>query len=393
MCEEYKSVFALLVAQFLSAFGDNAILFAVIALVMQSSDLPNWYIPALQSVFILAYILLAPFAGPFADQRPKRIVLLLGNLLKAAGALLILIHVEPLIAFLLVGAGAAIYSPAKYGILPELVDEQQLVKINSWVEGSTIVAILLGMLVGAKLADQSIALALQVTIALFICSALVTLILPSARHQGSEQISAMDFVKDIKLFFGQPIARFSILGAALFWSAAAVLRVMIVAWGALILGMTTASDVAELTLFLAIGIIIGSAVAPFLIPMQHLRRVRYAAFALGILMVLLAYMETLWPARIVMLMIGIAGGIFIVPINATLQEIGHKSIGSGSAVAILNFFANLGMLFSVGIYTLAEGMNVSVITTMSIAGIMVLIIAIIIALKLPKQPIQQLPEN
>ena len=388
-----KPVLALLLAQFLSAFGDNAILFAVIALVMQSSDLPSWYIPALQSVFILAYILLAPFAGPFADQRPKRIVLLLGNLLKAAGALLILIHVEPLIAFLLVGAGAAIYSPAKYGILPELVDEQQLVKINSWVEGSTIVAILLGMLVGAKLADTSIALALQMTIALFICSALVTLILPSVRHQGTEQISAMDFIKDIKLFFGQPIARFSILGAALFWSAAAVLRVMIVAWGALILGMTTASDVAELTLFLAIGIIIGSALAPLLIPMQHLRRVRYAAFALGILMILLAYMETLWPARIIMLMIGIAGGIFIVPINATLQEIGHKSIGSGSAVAILNFFANLGMLLSVGIYTLAESMQIPVITSMSVAGAIVMIIAIIITLNLPKPPIQQLPEN
>ncbi len=386
-----KSVLALLLAQFLSAFGDNAILFAVIALVMQSSELSSWYIPALQSVFILAYILLAPFAGPFADQRPKRIVLLLGNLLKAAGALLILIHVEPLIAFLLVGAGAAIYSPAKYGILPELVDEQQLVKINSWVEGSTIVAILLGMLVGAKLADQSIALALQMTIVLFICSALVTLILPSVRHQGAEQVSPMDFIKDIKLFFNQPIARFSILGAALFWSAAAVLRVMIVAWGALILNMTTASDVAELTLFLAIGIIAGSALAPVLIPMQHLRRVRYAAFALGILMILLAYMETLWPARSIMLMIGVAGGIFIVPINATLQEIGHKSIGSGSAVAILNFFANLGMLLSVGIYTLAESMNVPVITSMSVAGAIVLLVAIIIALKLPKTSIHQLP--
>jgi LPLT family lysophospholipid transporter-like MFS transporter len=203
----------------------------------------------------------------------------------------------------------------------------------------------------------------------------------------------MDFVKDIKLFFGQPIARFSILGAALFWSAAAVLRVMIVAWGALVLSMTTASDIAELTLFLAIGIIIGSALAPFLIPMQHLRRVRYAAFALGILMILLAYMETLWPARMIILMIGIAGGIFIVPINATLQEIGHKSIGSGSAVAILNFFANLGMLLSVGIYTLAESMQIPVITSMSVAGTIVLIIAIIITLNLPKPPIQQLPRN
>ncbi|HFD13491.1 MAG TPA: lysophospholipid transporter LplT [Crenotrichaceae bacterium] len=383
-----KSVFALLVAQFLSAFGDNAILFAVIALVMKSSELPSWYIPALQSVFILAYILLAAFAGPFADHHPKRIVLLLGNLLKAAGALLILVHVEPLLAFLLVGAGAAIYSPAKYGILPELVGEQQLVKINSWIEGSTIVAILLGMLVGAKLADQSIALALQMTIALFICSALVTLILPSVRHAGKQHVTAMDFINDIKLFFGQPIARFSILGATLFWSAAAVLRVMIVAWGALILGMTNASDVAELTVFLAIGIIIGSALAPVIIPMQKLRRVRYAAFAFGLLMVLLAFMESLWPARITMLMIGMAGGIFIVPINATLQEIGHQSIGSGSAVAILNFFANLGMLVSVGLYTLSESMNVPIVTSMSVAGTIVLLIAIMIALHLPKTPIQ-----
>ncbi len=108
-------------------------------------------------------------------------------------------------------------------------------------------------------------------------------------------------------------------------------------------------------------------------------------------MILLAYMETLWPARSIMLMIGVAGGIFIVPINATLQEIGHKSIGSGSAVAILNFFANLGMLLSVGIYTLAESMNVPVITSMSVAGAIVLIVAIIIALKLPKTSIHQLP--
>jgi len=384
-----KSVAALLVAQFLSAFGDNAILFAVIALVLHSGELPSWYIPALQSVFILAYILLAPFAGPFADQRPKRIVLLIGNLLKACGATLILIQVEPLIAFLLVGAGAAIYSPAKYGILPELVDEQKLIKVNSWVEGSTIVAILLGMLVGAKLADQSITQALQMTIGLFICSALVTLILPSVRHHGTVPTSALDFIKDIKLFFDQPIARFSILGAALFWSAASVLRVMIVAWGALILGMTSASDVAELTLFLAIGIIFGSALAPLLIPMQHLRRVRYAAFALGTLMIILAFMQTLWPARIVMLAIGTAGGIFIVPINATLQEIGHQSIGSGSAVAILNFFANLGMLLSVGIYTLAEGLHVAVVTSMSVAGTIVLVIAAVITLHLPKAVVQQ----
>ncbi|MCH9699077.1 MAG: lysophospholipid transporter LplT [Gammaproteobacteria bacterium] len=380
-----KSIVALIFAQFLSAFGDNAILFAVVALVMQHSDLPSWYIPAIQSVFIFAYIALAPFAGPFADQHQKRYVLLIGNVLKALGAMLILIKVEPLIAFILVGAGAALYSPAKYGILPELVDEDELVKANSWVEGSTIVAILLGMVVGAKVADHSIPLALQMTIVLFFLSAAATLMLPSVMHSGSIKPTAMDFIKDIKLFVAKPIARFSLFSAALFWSAAAVLRVMLVAWGAIVLGMTNASDVAQLTLFLAIGIIIGAALAPKFIPMHHLRRVRFAGFALGFLILALGFVTSLIPAQITLLVIGIAGGLYIVPINATLQEIGHQSIGSGSAVAILNFCNNTCMLISVGIYTLAESLEFPVVHSVIATGLVVLFFATLVTMNLPKK--------
>lgn len=162
-----KSFITLLVAQFLSAFADNAILFTIIALVIQVENPANWYVPALQSSFLIAFVLLAPWAGTFADKFPKACVLIVANLLKACGVGLLFLNVEPLIAYAIVGSGAAIYSPAKYGILPELVKHDDLVKANSWIEGSTILAILLGMVIGAKVADTSIQIALLGTIGLF----------------------------------------------------------------------------------------------------------------------------------------------------------------------------------------------------------------------------------
>jgi len=175
-----KQIYPLLIAQFLSAFADNAILFTVIAMVMQSAQLASWYVPALQSAFLVAFVLLAPWVGGFADNHPKSRVLIIGNLIKAAGAGLLLCNVEPLIAYCVVGVGAAIYSPAKYGILPELAGHEFLVKANSWIEGSTILAILLGMMIGAKVADYSITWALIGTIVIFIISALTTLFLPAS---------------------------------------------------------------------------------------------------------------------------------------------------------------------------------------------------------------------
>ncbi|MDD1624215.1 MAG: MFS transporter, partial [Methylococcaceae bacterium] len=165
-----KQIYPLLIAQFLSAFADNAILFTVIAMVMQSTQLASWYVPALQSVFLVAFVLLAPWVGGFADHHPKARVLIIANLIKAAGAGLLLLKVEPLLAYGIVGMGAAIYSPAKYGILPELAGHEFLVKANSWIEGSTILAILLGMVIGAKVADFSIQWALTGTIIIFVIS-------------------------------------------------------------------------------------------------------------------------------------------------------------------------------------------------------------------------------
>ncbi len=379
-----KHIYPLLLAQFLSAFADNAILFTVIALVLQSSQLATWYVPALQSVFLISFVILAPWVGGFADHHPKPRVLIIANLIKAAGAGLLLFDVEPLLAYCLVGMGAAIYSPAKYGILPELTNQELLVKANSWIEGSTILAILMGMMVGAKVADHSIEWALLGTIGLFLASAVVTLFLPAAvtkkKHEGG---SITRFYHQVRQFFNTPRSRFALMGASLFWAAAATIRVIIIAWAPLVLMSRNATEIAELTLFLAIGIIAGSALVPRLIPLKFLRRARIPAYLMGFFIIALSFTDSVWPARMVLFAIGMSGGMFIVPINAALQDLGHHSIGSGVAVALQGFFQNLAMLTAVGTYTYAASREAGPVIAMLILGILVILATFIVARRLP----------
>jgi LPLT family lysophospholipid transporter-like MFS transporter len=390
-----KQIYPLLVAQFLSAFADNAILFTVIAMVMQSAHLPSWYVPALQSMFLVAFVLLAPWVGGFADNHPKSRVLIVANLVKAAGAGLLLLNVEPLIAYCVVGVGAALYSPAKYGILPELAGHEFLVKANSWIEGSTILAILLGMIIGAKVADYSVTWALTGTIIIFTASALITLSLPVRilKHENISGSMIIVFCRQIGSFFSTPRARFAILGGSLFWAAAATLRVIIVVWAPLVLLSKNASEIAELTLFLAIGIIAGSALVPRLIPLEHLRRARIPAYLMAAFVIVLSLTESIWPARFTLFFIGMMGGMFIVPVNAALQELGQQSIGSGSAVALQGFFQNLAMLLAVGSYTFAAAHEVTPVLAMFILGLLVFIAAFLVSMHLPDNQEQQRTTN
>ncbi|MBF0255090.1 MAG: lysophospholipid transporter LplT [Gammaproteobacteria bacterium] len=379
-------------AQFLTAFADNAILFTAIAMVLQAGMAEGWYIPALQSTFLIAPVLLAPWVGQLADAWPKPRVLLAGNLLKLTGTALILLGIDPLLAYAVVGMGAAVYGPAKYGILPEMVGSAGLVKANALIEGSTIVAIILGTLVGGKLADYSIDLALMLIILSFALSILIALLLPNLPARGAEPQPLRHFIGRTRRFLQTGRARFSLLGAALFWGAAAVLRVALVGWAALVLGMNSSAEIGGLTLWLALGIVAGAALAPRLIPAQLLRRARMAAYAMGGLMVVLALMDNSLSAAIILTLIGISGGLFLVPLNATLQEIGHRAIGAGNAVAIQNFFENLAMLLGVGLYTwaAAEGANPGV--AMGLLGLTVMLATLVIALHLPRIP-EPLPET
>ncbi|MGR8978941.1 MAG: lysophospholipid transporter LplT [Gammaproteobacteria bacterium] len=377
-------IYPLLIAQFLSAFADNAILFTVIAMVMQTANQASWYVPALQSAFLIAFVMLAPWVGGLADNHPKARVMIFANFVKASGTGLLLLGVEPLMAYGVVGMGAAVYSPAKYGILPELAGHEFLVKANSWIEGSTILAILMGMMIGARLADFSTQIALLATIVLFTTSAMVTLLLPAEiagkKNNGSMVVA---FVKDIRYFFTSPRSRFAMLGASLFWATAATLRVIIIAWAPLILLSKNATEIAELTLFLALGIIAGSAIVPRIIPLEQLRRARLPAYLMALFIFVLSLTDAIWPARLTLFFIGMMGGMFIVPVNAALQELGHLSIGSGSAVALQGFFQNLAMLVAVGGYTLAVSQQVNPVSALVTLSITIFIATLLVSLHLP----------
>jgi LPLT family lysophospholipid transporter-like MFS transporter len=289
-----------------------------------------------------------------------------------------------LIAYCIVGAGAAIYSPAKYGILPELAGHEALLKANSWIEGSTILAILLGMKIGAMIADYSTQIALFMTIGLFVVSALATLSLPvKVTKKTSTENALVEFGKQMALFFTTPRSRFSVLGGSLFWAAAASLRVILIVWAPLVLLSKNASEIADLTLYLTVGIIVGSIVVPYLIPMEHLRRARIPAYLMALFIIGLSFTTSVMPAQAVLFAIGMMGGLFVVPINAVLQEQGQQTIGSGSAVALQNFFQNLAMLLAVGTYTIAASQHIDPVIAMLALGVLVFIATFLVSLCLP----------
>jgi LPLT family lysophospholipid transporter-like MFS transporter len=383
-----RGVRVLLGAQFLTAFADNAILFTAIAMLLDAQTARGaWYVPALQASFLIAFVVLAPWAGPFADRRPKPHVLLVGNVLKAAGAALMFAGVEPMVAYAVVGTGAAVYGPAKYGILPELVGQDRLVRANGWIEGSTILAIVLGTVVGARVADRSVPHALVMVMACYGASALATFGLPRLPAvQANAAAGIPVFVGRMQTLFETATARFSMLGNSLFWASAAVLRLLLVAWAPVVLLTTNASDVADLTLFLALGIVFGALIVPRLIPIQRLRRARLAAYAMGVCILLFSLVDSAWPARAVLVAIGVCGGMFLVPINAALQNIGHRTIGSGRAVALQSFFENSAMLTSVGIYTAAVSAGAEPVRSIVVVGILVLIATTIVSWRLPPDP-------
>jgi LPLT family lysophospholipid transporter-like MFS transporter len=382
-----RAIYTLVATQFLSAFGDNAILFTIVATVLHNDRLGAWYVPALQSVFIVAFVSLTPWVGAFADRFSKPRVLTLANLVKAAGGFSILMGVEPLIGYGIVGIGAATYSPAKYGILPELTKAENLVKANSWIEGATIVAILFGTVTGARLADASVKSALIAVIGLYFISATTALCLPPLPARGTARGPAWRRLLGlIRRLTSAKGARPIFLALSLFWATAATLRIVLVAWAPAVLHTRTATDIAELTLYLALGIIVGSGLVPRLIPLEQTHRTRFAAYALGSFFFVLAKIDDLWAARGILFVIGVAGGIFVVPLNALIQQIGHGTVGSGGAVAVQNFFQNGAILVSTGLYTLAAAQGVGPVATILALGTMLGVMAVLASLRLPKQP-------
>ncbi len=355
---------AVMSAQFLSALADNALLFVALAL-LRSEHYPDWAVPLLQEFFVAAYILLAPFAGPFADSMPKGRVMFAANGLKLAGALGMCLGLNPFVAYGFVGIGAAAYSPAKYGILSEMTSVDQLVKANGLMESSTIAAILIGAIAGGMLADWSVAGALMIVTACYGLAALVNLLIPrlAPEHRiGKVSIPGMlgDFSRAVRTLMRVPEARLSIIGTSLFWGAGSTMRFLLVAWVPVALGIANSRTPAYLNAMVAVGIVIGAALAAKFVTLERASRALPAGVLIGIVVSLLALTTNLPAAFLVMLLVGGCGGFFVVPLNALLQEKGHQTVGSGHAIAVQNLAENVMMLLMIGLYTWSLSAGVAV---------------------------------
>jgi MFS transporter, LPLT family, lysophospholipid transporter len=352
-----RGMFATLGAQFLSAFGDNALLFAALALVRQESY-PAWSGPLLQAFFVGAYILLAPLVGVFADARPKGSVMLYANTLKCVGGLGLCLHVNPFLSYALVGAGAAANSPAKYGILSELVVQAQLVKANSLLEASTIAAILLGAIAGGKLTDWSIEGALIAITACYAAAALSAILVPRIERAVPAISYAVipivkSFASKTRSLLKSRNARLAVIGTSLFWGAGAALRFLVIAWVPVALKVTNNSLPGFLTGMVAAGIVVGAALAARFVRLQQVRRALPSGILIGFGVCLLPLVTTQPLAFAVMAFVGICSGFFVVPLDALLQKEGNGGVGAGAAIAIQNMFENLSMLAMVSGYSAA----------------------------------------
>lgn len=378
-----RGMLAVLVAQFVSALADNALLFAAIAL-LKSQTAADWQIPMLQEFFVVAFIFLAPFVGPFADTLPKGRVMLIANGLKFIGAAAMLAGLHPLLAYGMVGMGAAAYSPAKYGILSELVSADKLVKANSLMEGSTIVAILLGAVLGGLLADHSVSGALTAVAACYLLAAAANLLIPRLApahvlEHFSPRVLVKDFMHALRTLFGNADARFSLIGTSIFWGAGSTLRFLLVAWVPVALHIMDNSTPANLSGAVAIGIAIGAGAAAKFVSLHTVNRALPAGILIGALILAFAHVNSL-PAAVLMLIItGACGGFYIVPLNALLQERGHESVGAGHAIAVQNFFENFCMLLMIGFYVIMAKSGASVIASTTAVGLLVFVCITLLA--------------
>ena len=360
-----KGMMAVIAAQFLSAFGDNALLFATLAL-LKAEFYPDWSQPILQMVFVGAYIIFAPFVGQVADSFPKGRVMMFANGLKLLGAASICFGFNPFIGYTLVGIGAAAYSPAKYGILGELTTGDKLVKANGLMESSTIASILIGSVAGGVLADWHVLAALGVCAVVYGGAVVANLFIPKlpvARPGQSWRVKPMtgSFFTACRVLWRNGETRFSLMGTSMFWGAGVTLRFLLVLWVPVALGITDNATPTYLNAMVAIGIVVGAGAAAKLVTLETVARCMPAGILIGVVVLIFSLQHALLPAYALLILIGILGGFFVVPLNALLQERGKQTVGAGNAIAVQNLGENLAMLLMLGLYSLAVKVGVPVV--------------------------------
>ena len=370
-----RGFYTIMAAQFFSSLADNALLIAAIALLIEMAA-PEWMKPLLKLFFTISYVVLAPFVGAFADSMPKGRVMLVTNAIKVLGCALMFFTVHPLLAYAVVGFGAAAYSPAKYGILTELLPPEKLVAANGWIEGTTVGSIILGTVVGGALISPAVSAALLgldlpgldsgidtpaeaailVIAAFYVIAALFNLRIPDtgARypHQESNPIRLVaDFAHCFMVLWRDKLGQISLAVTTLFWGAGATLQFIVLEWAKVQLGMPL-NKAAILQGIVAVGIAGGAVLAARVIPLKGSLRVLPVGVGMGVLVPLMTLVHSEPAAWPLLVLVGALAGFFVVPMNALLQHRGHVLMSAGHSIAVQNFNENLNILVMLGLYAL-----------------------------------------
>ena len=386
--------YTIMAAQFFSSLADNALLIAAIALLRELHE-PGWMTPGLKQSFVLSYVLLAPLVGAFADSMPKGRVMLITNGIKVVGCAMMLFTLHPLAAYAVVGFGAAAYSPAKYGILTELLPPQQLVIANGWIEGTTVASIILGVLIGGALIGPRVATALlgfdlplidtgidtppeaaiSVIVLLYVIAAVFNWYIPNTgvdhRMVNRNPLFLIrEFGHCVSLLWRDRLGQISLATTTLFWGAGATLQFILIDWAAKALGFGL-SQASMLQGVVAAGIAAGAVVAARYVSLRGAVRVLPIGVTMGLIVIAMIFVTEVSLTMVLMISIGACAGFFVVPMNALLQHRGHVLMGAGHSIAVQNFNENIGILVMVGLYSLMVHAGISVYTAIVLFGFFV----------------------
>ena len=397
-----RGFYTIMSAQFFSSLADNALFVAAVEL-LKSEGAPEWHRAALVPMFALFYVVLAPFVGAFADSRPKGQVMFISNGIKVVGCLLMLFGTHPLMAYALVGLGAAAYSPAKYGILTELLPASQLVKANGWIEGLTIASIILGVLLGGQLVGPMMSswllsfdlplidtgihsgpqAAILVLVAVYMIAAWFNTRIPltgvemlpmRVKPEHSLARNLVDLLPDfwhcnVRLWQDK-LGQISLATTTLFWGVSGNLRYIVLAWSAAALGYST-TQASSLVGVVAIGTAVGAVVASLRMRLVHATQVIPLGIGMGLLVLCMNFIDNVWVAAPFLVLLGGLGGFLVVPMNALLQHRGHNLMGAGRSIAVQNFNEQACILGLGGLYTFSTGVGLSSFGAISMFGLLV----------------------
>ena len=389
-----KGFYTIMAAQFFSSLADNALFVAAIEL-LKSSGQPEWQRAALVPMFALFYVLLAPFVGAIADANPKGRVMFFSNLIKVAGCLMMLFGGHPLMSYAIVGLGAAAYSPAKYGILTELLPNSQLVQANGWIEGLTILSIIFGVLLGGQLVGHAVSshlLAIDVPfidlgidtpaeaaiaslVLLYALAAAFNLRIPrtdTPLQPIAHSLTGLvrDFYRCNTSLWKDKLGQISLATTTLFWGVSGNLRYIVLAWAAAALSYDT-TQASALVGVVALGTAVGAVVASLRMRLDQATTVIPLGIAMGLLVICMAAVSSVWVATPLLILLGGLGGYLVVPMNALLQHRGHNLMGAGHSIAVQNFNEQACILGLGALYTGVTRLGLSAQVAMAIFGVLV----------------------